>query len=337
MFQLEPLNVSVLQGSAAQFNATVEGKWDFMTWTIGGLLVLTVPETKNETSSGQFSATHSSDGDSSLVEFKIWNTTRNQTGDVICAVQGPYGSKTATLKVQDMGDVNITEGNVTVEQGQQVELQCVTTAWFPKPTVTWNQNDQPVDSSLYNTTTSEEIEGYYNSTSVLKFQATSNTKVECLAIITALKYPQSSTVHVVVVPKPPDWTVLIAVVCSIGGFALLVLLILGIIFCIKHRKKKQANYQDEMRRVRTHSQLSGTGPDGQRQGQVNSGYVNDNQVTSTSVPPSEIADSGFFQTNGSNMEEMPNGNSNHAGIDYNHANHTLEHPGVKKHRHATVV
>ena len=41
------------------------------------------------------------------------------------------------------------------------------------------------------------------------------------------------------VPTPPDWTVLIAVVCSIGGFALLVLLILGIIFCIKHRKKKR--------------------------------------------------------------------------------------------------
>ncbi|CAK6969550.1 immunoglobulin superfamily member 5 [Scomber scombrus] len=304
---------------------------------MGGNLILVVPATINETSSGQFSATHSSVGDTSRVEFKIHNTTRSQAGDVICFVQGPYGSKTATLQVQDRGDVNIMEGNVTVEQGQQVELQCVTTAWFPAPNVTWNLNGQPVNSSLYNTT-DQPIGDYFNSTSVLKFQAASNAKVECLAIIPAIKEnPQSSTVHVVVVPKPPDWTVLIAVVCSFGGFALLVLLILGIIFCIKRRKKKQTNYQDEMRKVRTHSQLSGTGPAGQRQGQVNSGYVNDNQVTSTSVPPSEIADSGFFQANGSNIVEMPNGNSNHAEIDYNHANHILEHPGVKKHRHATVV
>lgn len=43
----------------------------------------------------------------------------------------------------------------------------------------------------------------------------------------------------VIVPKPPDWTVLIAVVVSISGFALLVLLILGIIFCYKRRKEKR--------------------------------------------------------------------------------------------------
>ena len=40
------------------------------------------------------------------------------------------------------------------------------------------------------------------------------------------------------VPTPPDWTVLIAVVVSFGGAALLVLLILGIIFCYKRRKEK---------------------------------------------------------------------------------------------------
>lgn len=39
-------------------------------------------------------------------------------------------------------------------------------------------------------------------------------------------------------PGPPDWTVLVALVVSISGFALLVLLIYGIIFCYKCRKGK---------------------------------------------------------------------------------------------------
>lgn len=40
-------------------------------------------------------------------------------------------------------------------------------------------------------------------------------------------------------PTVPDWTVLIAVVVSIGGFALLVLLIIGIVFCYRRRKEKR--------------------------------------------------------------------------------------------------
>lgn len=47
-------------------------------------------------------------------------------------------------------------------------------------------------------------------------------------------------------PEPPDWTVLIAVVVSIGGLALLVLLIIGIIFCCRRRKEKRTaiNYSE---------------------------------------------------------------------------------------------
>lgn len=99
-FQLEPLNSTVLQGSDVRFNATVQGNWEFMTWTVRGLLVLTVSVTNNETSSEQFYATFCSSGDTSCVEFTIHNVTRRESGPVICTVQGDYGSKTAQLYVQ---------------------------------------------------------------------------------------------------------------------------------------------------------------------------------------------------------------------------------------------
>ncbi|XP_070774118.1 immunoglobulin superfamily member 5 [Enoplosus armatus] len=334
-FQLEPLNSTVLKGSRVQFNSTVWGTLQVMTWTVQGLLVLTVPDTGNiSSSSKQFSARLFSSGDTSRVEFTIHNVTRRESGAVICTVQGKYGSKTAQLYVQESGTVDITGGNVTVVQGQQVEFQCVTSAWFPAPTVSWTHNGQAVNGSLYNTTSTADGDSF-NSTSVLKLQAVRNTTVECWATVSTLTIPQSNSVFLVVVPKPPDWTVLIAVVVSIGGFALLVLLILGIIFCYKRRKEKQPNYQDEMRRVRTQSQISGVSAAGQGQGQVNAGHVPEGQ---TSGAPSELTDSGFFQANGSNNFEMPHAvNSNQAGNGYDRDNSTVDKSGLRKHRHVTIV
>ncbi|XP_051257268.1 immunoglobulin superfamily member 5 isoform X2 [Dicentrarchus labrax] len=326
-FQLEPLNATALKGSDVQFNATVEGVWQVMAWSVGGLLVLTVSSTGDITSSSlkQYSARLCSSGDSRCVEFTIHNVTRRYSGPVTCTVQGEYGSKTAHLSVQESGTVNIMEGNVTVMQDEQVEFRCITSAWFPIPTVSWTQNGQAVNSNLYNTTSMVDGDSF-NSTSVLNFQAVRNTTVECWATVPTLTNPQSSSVLLVVVPKPPDWTVLIAVVVSFTSFALLVLLIIGIIFCYKRRKEKQRNYQDEMRRVRTQSQISGVSAAGQRQGQVNTGYVPDGQTS--------VTDSGFSQINGSNTFEMPNAvNSNHAGNAYI----TVDESGVRKHRHVTIV
>ncbi|KAM6983710.1 immunoglobulin superfamily member 5 isoform 2-T2 [Tautogolabrus adspersus] len=298
-FQLQPLNSTVLKGSVVRFNATVQGNWQVMTWMVGGLLVLTVPVSDNITSSSQrFTAGFCSGGDKSCVEFTMRNASRGDAGPVVCTVQGEYGSKVSQLYVQESGSVSITAGNLKVKQDEQVEFQCVTASWFPSPTVSWALNGQLVDSSLYNTTSMADGDSF-NSTSVLKFQAVRNTTVECRATVETLTNPQSSSVFLVVVPKPPDWTVLIAMVVSIGGFALLVLLIIGIIFCYKRRKEKQPNYQDEMRRVRTQSQLSAVTAAGR--GQVNAGYVKDGQ---TSVAPSELTDSGFSQANGSSFFEV---------------------------------
>ncbi|XP_042354630.1 immunoglobulin superfamily member 5 [Plectropomus leopardus] len=334
-FQLEPLNLTVLQDSDAQFSATVQGKWDVMSWSVRGSPVLFFPFSGNMTaSSKQFSARFCSSGDTSCVEFTIHNVTRRESGPVICDVLWEHGSKTAQLNVQESGTVSIMGGNVTAEQDEQVEFQCVTSAWFPIPSISWTRNGQAVASSLYTTTNMTDGDTF-NSTSVLKFQAVSNTTVECQATVQTLTSPQSSSVFLVVVTKPPDWTVLIAVVVSIGGCALLVLLIIGIIFCYKRRKEKQPNYQDEMRRVRTQSQISSVSAAGLTQGQVNAGYMPEGQ---TSVTPSELNESYPSQANGTKVSEMPDVvNSNRAGDDYNSAYHTVDESGLRKHRHVTIV
>nr|XP_061801581.1 immunoglobulin superfamily member 5-like [Nerophis lumbriciformis] len=300
-FQVEPLDSTVLKGSDARFNAIVEVPWEVMTWNVRGFLVLTVPRSGNiSSSSEQFSASFCSAGDTSCVAFTIHNTSRREAGLVTCTIQGAYGSKSASLHVQESGTIKIKEGDMKVDQDEEVEFNCVTSAWFPRPVVSWNLNGDSVDSSLYNSSHVAH-EDWFNSSSVLKFRAVKNSTVACLATLQKLKKTLSSSVHLAVVPKPPDWTVLIAVVCSFGGCALLVLLILGVIFCYRRRKEKEPNYQDEMtKRVRTQSQLSGMRPPGQKQGRVNAGYVADGQ---TSVAPSDLTDSDYFHASRFNFSE----------------------------------
>ncbi|XP_060941334.1 immunoglobulin superfamily member 5 [Limanda limanda] len=335
-FELKPANQAVLQDSDVHFNATVQGVWQVMNWGVGGDFVLNFRKDGTVISSSeQFSARFCSAGNSNCVEFTIHNVSLKDTGPVTCEMFGVNGSKTAELNVQASGTVNILGGNVTAVQDQQVEFQCVTTAWFPIPTVSWTQNSNAINSSLYNTSSMADGD-LFNSTSVLKFQAVKNTLVECWATVPALTNPKSSSVSLVVVPKPPDWTVLIAVVVSFGSAALLALLILGIIFCYQRRKEKQSNYQDEMsRRVRTKSQISSVSEAGLRRGQANAGFEPEGQK---SVAPSELTDSGSYQANGPIVYQMPDIlNGDQTGNGYNSAQHTLDGSGFRKHRHLTFV
>lgn len=326
-FELQPANVTALKGSDAQFNATVQGAWTFMTWTVGGLLVLTQAAAGNDTSSSpRFSAQLCGSG-SSCVEFTIHNVTRQDSGSIICTVQGPYGSKTSQLYVQESGSVSIPGGGGrTVQEGDQVEFQCDAMGWFPAATVSWTVNGDIVNSSLVNTTDTTDGDKY-NTISVYSFTAVRNTTVTCLASVPTLQNPVSSSVQLVVVPKPTDWTVLIAVVLSFSLFALVILLIIGIIFCYKRRKEKQPNYQAEMMRQRTQSQVSNR-PN--TPGQVNPVFTIDGQ---TSLPRSE-RDSSFFQTNGP-YNESPVPGSNH-GNGSSPTYNSLE-LGFPKHRHQTIV
>lgn len=97
----------------------------------------------------------------------------------------------------ESGAVNIRGGNVTVAQDQQVQFQCDTSAWYPEPTVSWVVNGVAADNNQYNTTS---VAGgdFFNSTSVLNFQAVSSGTVECRATIAALGNPMSSSVSLTV-------------------------------------------------------------------------------------------------------------------------------------------
>lgn len=105
-FQLEPMNAAVLKGSDAQFIARVTGSWQYMTWTVGRFLVLTVHSNTPNVTIEQYSARFCSSDNSSCVEFTIHNISRTLTGPVTCAVQGSYGEKIAQLSVQG-GFVNM--------------------------------------------------------------------------------------------------------------------------------------------------------------------------------------------------------------------------------------
>lgn len=105
-FQLEPMTAAVFKGSDAQFIARVTGSWEFMAWTVGQFLVLTVRRNTTILPVEQHSARFCSSDNSSCVEFTIHNVSRSLIGPVTCAVQGSYGEKTAQLSVQG-GFVNM--------------------------------------------------------------------------------------------------------------------------------------------------------------------------------------------------------------------------------------
>lgn len=84
-----------------------------------------------------------------------------------------------------------------VVKDQQVEFQCLTSGWYPEPLVGWSLNGEPVNSSLYNTSSTADVDSF-NSSSVLNFQAVGNTTVECWATLTTLSKPISSSVFLVV-------------------------------------------------------------------------------------------------------------------------------------------
>lgn len=99
--QVSPLNATVLKGSDAQFNATVQGEWKIMTWRIGENLVLVFSsnDTIEDSASDKFSATLCFKGNTTCVEFTIRNVARTEAGEITCSVVGSE-SNPAHLYVQ---------------------------------------------------------------------------------------------------------------------------------------------------------------------------------------------------------------------------------------------
>lgn len=333
-FELEPLNASVLRGSTATFNARVTGAWSIMTWDVDSLLVLTILKTTGPMSSApRYQARNISTNDMSAWEFSIVNVTRKDSGPVVCRVQGPIGARTAQLSVQDQGTVDIVSGNLTVNQDEEATFRCEASGWFPQPAVSWWLGGVAVNPGYYNTsfnTTTLQGQGpLIHSASVLRVQAVQDAWVQCWVSLPAST--RSDSVYLAVVPKPTDWTVLIAVVVSFGGFALLVLLILGIIFCCKRKKEKESIEENERRRGRTEGAGVAAPP---RRGNFNLGFSIDDRTSETSS-----ADSVSGRESPSIYQISPvvnqNQNQNQTRDDgYDDGNYA---PQFRKHRHVTIV
>ncbi|XP_036381014.1 immunoglobulin superfamily member 5-like [Megalops cyprinoides] len=331
--QLEPENAAILRGTDARFNCSLSQSWVAMTWFLNSNYVLTITREHGPISNdGRYTAVNRSTDQSSKWEFILKNAQLNDSGLVSCEVQN-VESKRANLSVQESGTVTILSGNVTAKRGQQATFQCLAQSWFPEPLVTWTFNGTDVDKGNYNTS-SVASGGLFSSTSTLSLPANHSAPVECLATVPALSMPQTSSVFLLVVPETPqrDQTVLIAVIVSVVAFALLVLLVIGIVFCCKRRKAAKSNYQEEVRKTRSINEKSATA--GAAQGKDNLAYSPDGQ---TGVAYSEFNDSGFSQTNSIRTIEMPDVVSTSYSAANGHGHDTLTADGIRKHRHATIV
>lgn len=131
--------------------------------------------------------------DSSCSHLSVTKLTTGSESRCSLALNPPL-----SLSVLVSGMVSITGASLSVMQDQQVEFQCITSAWYPEPIVGWRLNGVAFNSS--NTTIM--IDGVsFDSTSVLTFQAVSNTTVECWATVASLSIPISSSVFLVVGKK----------------------------------------------------------------------------------------------------------------------------------------
>ncbi|XP_067289415.1 immunoglobulin superfamily member 5 isoform X2 [Pseudorasbora parva] len=307
--QLQPLNAVVLSGSKARFNCSSTQATSAMTWTVNGLLVITIIEGSGVLNSTErFAVTNFTTPGNYKWELTISNVQRNDAGKVTCQVLGGE-SQVATLSVQERGSVEIIGGNQTKTEGTQTEFQCRAIGWYPEPNMSWSVNG--VGNSCNKSSVTQG--GLFNSSCTLTVTAVKNSSVQCLVTVPALNTPESNTVFLTVEkPVKRDQTVLIAITVAFSAAALLFLIIYGIVFFCKRRKKK-SSYQEEVRRARVQSQ-NRTPVTQDERGQDNRGYTTDGHDGHT--------DDRVWYTSYSNKHQMPQV--------------SLE-DGNRKHRHMTIV
>ncbi|KAF5902381.1 immunoglobulin superfamily member 5-like, partial [Clarias magur] len=246
---LQPLNETVLQYSNASFNCSITSPgWIVMTWTVNSRLALSILESTGPVTSGvsHYSATNYTTAGLYKWGFTIIGVTPSDAGTVGCQVQGGL-LVPATLNVQQTGTVAISGSNRTATIGDKVTFQCLAAGWSPAAQIAWAMNGITVDPSLYNTTVTSG--NLMNTSSNFTITANNNVSVACLASVSALPSPETSTVYLTVQKaRVIDWTVLIAITVAFSLAALLFLIIYGIIFfCGKKRKRRRSRYQEEVR------------------------------------------------------------------------------------------
>ncbi|KAL1260012.1 hypothetical protein QQF64_007839 [Cirrhinus molitorella] len=235
---LEPKNATVLRGSEVYFNCSTDESWNVMSWLLGGRTILTISVEHGPLGSDEsMSVINHSISSLSVWELVLMNASFSPTvQEVVCELLPTrLGRSSSSLFVQEKGNVRILESDLSVQEGMIVTFHCEVSGWYPDPSVYWVVNGSTVDRGDYNTSSLQDLNYLFNSTSVLQIKAEMSTIVECWASVSAALAHQSSSVKLTVVaPKTPqDYTVVIAVIASVCTIILLAVLIL----ILSYRKK----------------------------------------------------------------------------------------------------
>ncbi|KTG42251.1 hypothetical protein cypCar_00029760 [Cyprinus carpio] len=123
-----------------------------------------------------------------------------------------------------------------------VTFHCQASGWYPDPSVSWVVSGTTVDRGDYNTSSLQDPNGLFNSTSVLQIKAETSSSVECWASVSAAVAHQSKRCQADLAPKAPqDYTVVIAVIVSVCTIILLAVLILILYYRKKLSKSSSGN------------------------------------------------------------------------------------------------
>ncbi|KAI2655976.1 Titin [Labeo rohita] len=102
-----------------------------------------------------------------------------------------------------------------------VTFHCQASGWYPEPAVSWMVNGSTVDRGDYNTSSLQDLNDLFNSTSVLS--------------------DESRNEHYMAPKTPQDYTVVIAVTVSVCTIILLAMLILILYYRKKLTKSSSKN------------------------------------------------------------------------------------------------
>ncbi|XP_056329426.1 immunoglobulin superfamily member 5 isoform X2 [Danio aesculapii] len=197
---LEPRNVSVLRGREVRFNCSTNAPWDVMNWRLGEDTILVVSvEHGTLARSESISTVNHSMSSLTVWELILSNSSFSQTvQEIRCELLPTNLKSSSALFVQEKGSVRILEGDLSVQRGVFVTFHCQAIGWYPEPSVLWMVNGTSVDRSDYNTSSIQETNNLFNSTSELQLKADTSTTVECWASVSAPLSRQNSSVKLTV-------------------------------------------------------------------------------------------------------------------------------------------
>ncbi|KAM8768541.1 immunoglobulin superfamily member 5 isoform 1-T1 [Acanthopagrus schlegelii] len=247
--KLSPEELTVLRGEEAQFTCSTSNiQWAVMTWQLNQIPILTI---HNETgvlpvANPDVSAKESPDSPGDWV-FSLKNTERQHQGEVTCNLQD-IDRRTASLSVQEKGNVKVFGDNKLVLKGESALFECQAAGWYPEPSLHWRVDDKPVSQGEYNISSEESGKDLFTVTSFHSVMAAKSSHVVCLASVSALTRPLNSSVRLTVVAEVvqdgDDCTVLLAVTALLAALLLLLLLCIAAVLCYRQRRQAKSSTQE---------------------------------------------------------------------------------------------